>query len=374
VRGFILVALAAVLLGCPTSPPLLDAGPADAGVLDAGVSDAGVRDAGTLRTFVYVGGTGPVQVFAPGDGGLSLVGSVNAGVNPSFLAIDEPHARLYAVNESGPNSTVTALALDPHTGLPTVLDTAVVGAGPAHVSVDRSGRWVLVSNYGGGEVVVLPVTDAGVGAVVDSQTPGQLPHQTLTDATNAFAFTPCKGSDLVQQFRFDDARGGLTLNGTLATRPGAGPRHLALWSGFAFLGNELDSTVQALSVDAGVLTSLQTLSTLPMGTVVANTVAEVVVHPSGAWLYVSNRGHDSIAQFSVDASGHLTLVGHTSTHGATPRSFAIDPTGRELLVANQGSKSLARFVLDDAGVPSFVGPQVTTVGAPAFVGYAQLRD
>ncbi len=349
----------------------------DAGVGDAGRSDepdAAVDDAGTVRTFVYVSGSGPVRVLAFSDGGLQPVGSFEAGANPSFLAIDEARARLYAINEGGAGSTVTAVALDPETGLGTRLNTAVVGTGPAHVSLDQRGRWVLVANYGGGSVTVVEVTDAGVGRVADAETPGSRAHQIVVDASNTVAFVPCLGVDLVAQFRFDAATGGLTPNGVLHTAPGAGPRHLALHpSGrFAFLVNELDSTVQALAVEDGGLRSLQTLSTLPAGSSGANSGAEVVVHPNGGHVYTSNRGHDSVAHFRVDAQGLLTLVGHTPT-GRTPRSFAVDASGQWMLVANQDSATVTVFALDAAGVPQATGQSVA-VNAPAFVGFGRLRQ
>jgi len=337
-----------------------------------------------MTLVVYVGGytsaAGSVGVYTLDlrSGALTSTGTGAAGANPSFLAVDPAKRRLYAVNEGGASSTVTALAVDPGTGALTRLNTTVVGNGPAHVSVDRSGAWVLVANYGGGTVVVVPATDAGVGAVRDTKSPGQLAHQILTDASNRYAFVPCKGSDLVAQYRFDADAGTLIPNtpAVLGTDAGAGPRHLALHPNgrFAYLINETNSTVTALSLGpAGTLTALQTVSTLPASFTGANTGAEVVVHPSGRWLYASNRGHDSIAQFAIDqTAGTLSLVGHTPSGGQTPRCIALDPSGQVLLAANQGSNRVTTFFLDgDAGVPTATGQSVTFT-SPSFVGVVAL--
>jgi 6-phosphogluconolactonase len=345
---------------------------ADAGTADA---DAGTADAGAATTWVLVSGRGPVRAYALdlATGALLPRGTADAGPNPSFLAVDPAVRHVYAVNEGGASSTVTAMAFDAATGALRPLNSAVVGSGPAHLAVDPSGAWVLVANYNGGSVVVLPIRpDGTVGPVKTTVQPGAQPHQVVLDAAGRSAFVPCKGDDVVAQYRFGPDAGTLEPRSppSVATASGAGPRHLALHPNgrWAYLVNELDSTITALTVSGGRLASLGTLSTLPVaGFSGENTGAEVLVHPSGRWVYASNRGHDSIAQFEVnDGTGALSLLGHTSTLGETPRSFAIDPTGRMLLVANQGSGTVKSFSLD-AGAPVFTGHELA-VDSPAYVG------
>jgi len=352
-------------------------GGAGGGTSDGGAPDGGT-DAGT--TWVFVSGVGPVRVYALdlSSGALVARGSSDAGLNPSFLAADPTLSHLYAVNEGGADSTVTAMAFDAATGALRPLNSAVVGSGPAHLAVDPSGAWVLAANYNGGSVVVLPIrSDGSLGAATTTVQPGAQPHQVVFDATGRSVFVPCKGADVVAQYRFSPDAGTLEprVPPSVATASGAGPRHLALHPNgrWAYLVNELDSTITTLTVSGGLLTPQQTLSTLPAtGFSGENTGAEVLVHPSGRWVYASNRGHDSIAQFEVnDGTGALTLLGHTSTQGETPRSFTIDPTGRMLLVANQGSGTVKSFSLD-AGAPVFTGHGLM-VDSPSYVGAMSIR-
>src|SRR5690606_9498115 len=261
---------------------------------------------------------------------LTLSESVNAGNYPSFLAVDPTHRFLYAVLEA--SSQVAAFAIDQKTGSLTALNQADSGGGaPAYVAVDRSGRWVMVANYNGGSVRVFPIeNDGSLGTPSATTMPGTNPHLIFTEPTNQHAYVPCKGSDRVVKYLFDDETGSLTETAAmnLSTAPGAGPRHLAFHPtlGYAYLINELDDTITALSYDdAGVLSPLHTLPTLPNDANGGNnTTAEVAVHPSGGFVYGSNRGHDSIVVYTVDsATGQLTLAGHDGSGGKTPRHFSI---------------------------------------------------
>ena len=333
-----------------------------------------VADAGSATSWVLVSGTGPVRVYALdlATGALVPKGLADAGLNPSFLAVDPARRNVYAVNEGGVNSTVTALSFNSKTGALTPLNSTVVGSGPAHLAVDPTGAWVLAANYNGGSVVAVPVRPSGgVGAVKTTVQPGSQPHQVVIDSSTHSAFVPCKGSDSVAQYRFEPDGGSLTplAPPTISTASGAGPRHLALHpsGAWAYLVNEVDSTLTSLSITNGRLTPIETHSTLPVGFSGPNTGAEVLVHPSGKWVYASNRGHDSIVQFQVDqATGTLDLVGHTTTLGQSPRCFTIDPTGRVMLVANQNSSTVKTFFLD-AGTPVSTGHDIA-VDSPAYVG------
>jgi 6-phosphogluconolactonase len=355
----------------------------DAHTGDAGGDDA-ARDASPpAHVIAYVSGNAPNLAWfdvANDTGALTAAGTKAAWAgNPSFLAFDPSRTHLYAVSESG--SRVGAYAIDAATGALAFLnDVASGGSGPAHVYVEPSGKWVLAANYGDGRVGVFAIgTDGKLGAAKQVLLAGANAHEIITDPGNHFAFVPCLGSDYVAQYAFDAATGTLTPNATphFMTASGAGPRHMAFSPDgkFAYLLAEKTSTLSALSFDGatGRLSQVQTVSTLPAGFSGANTGAEVWVHPSGAFVFTSNRGHDSIATFSRDATtGRVTLVGHTKTGGKTPRDFTLDAAGKFLYVANQGSGDVRTFAIDaQSGMLSPVGTAVTAQ-APTFVGLVAL--
>jgi 6-phosphogluconolactonase len=354
----------------------------------SGSSGSGGGDSGSdapipeQAWFVYTGsGDGTISIFRMDrqTGELTPAGTADGGNNPSYLAWDPSHRYLYAVNEGSPGRVV-AFSINQSTGaLSPLNDESSSGNGPAHVSVDQSGKWVLVANYASGSdgtVGVLPIgSDGSLGAPVDSESFGQNsnPHLIITSPDNAYAFVPCKGRDMVAQFRFDATSGALTANSpaSVAFDSGAGPRHLAFDpSGrFAYVVGELDSTLSALARDAatGRLSMLETESSLPSGFTGSNTGADVRVHPSGSYVYSSNRGHDSIAIFAIDAQGRISSLGHEPTQGDTPRNFHIDPAGTFLLVANQGSDTVVTLRIESDGTLSDTGHSVD-VDSPAFVG------
>jgi len=324
----------------------------------------------------YVGGYGPKIAWFDFDlatGALTPVGSVDA-TQPSFLALGAAHA--YAVNESG--NRVAAYAIDPASGALTFQNDQPTGGGPAHVSIDLAGKFVLVANYGGNSAAVYPIRgDGSLGAAIQTAAAGTMAHMFVVDPTNHWAFVPCKGSDYVAQYAFG-TDGTLTANAAahMMTAAGAGPRHLAFApvSPRAYLIDENASTLMALSYDAnaGVLAPIQTTTTRAASATGANTGAEVVVHPSGKFVYGSNRGDDDIAVFAIDGEGKVTLTGNTPTGGATPRSFAIDPTGQWLLAANQGGNNVTAFRIDGTTGALTATGSPTAAMSPAFVGFLAL--
>lgn len=343
--------------------------------------------------FLYVGGYRGLFVFRldEPDGSLSAVaGPIGAEMNPSFLAVDPARRYLFAVNEldevDGEKSgAVSAYRINPADGTLTFINrVSSKGAGPAHLIVDRTGRFVLVANYNGGTAAVLPIgQDGALGqAVSEVVFPGHQPrsHQIVTDASNRFAFVANLGLDTVAQFAFDPETGRLTPHDPPAVSlpSGAGPRHLDFhpsWR-FAYVINELSSTITALAYDPqkGTFSALSTVSTLPDGVSGrGNTCAEIQVAPSGKFVYGSNRGHDSIAIFAVDAeSGALTAVGHQPTQGKTPRHFQLSPTGKLLLVANQDSDNIVAFRVDEATGALEPTGRVTEVPRPTYAGLVTL--
>jgi 6-phosphogluconolactonase len=289
---------------------------------------------------------------------------------PTFLAIHPSNAFLYSVGEYGKlgpkkAGAINSFALDAKTGSLKALNVqSSGGAGPCHLVVDPSGKAVLAANYNGGSVCVLPIQKDGslgeMSAFIQHEGKSVDParqtsphaHSINVDAADRFALAADLGIDKVLIYRFDPAKGTLTSNDPPAVDlpPGSGPRHFAFHrSGkFAYVINELAQTVTAMSYDAdkGTLKPLQTISTVPMP-VKGNSTAEVVVHPSGKFLYGSNRGHNSIAIFTIDENtGMLTAAGHQTKDIKTPRNFALDPTGQFLIVANQDSDSLVMFRVD----------------------------
>jgi 6-phosphogluconolactonase len=308
-------------------------------------------------------------------------------VNPSFLALHANQRFLYAVGEVNDlagkkGGGVSAFAIDPKTGGLTLLNQqSSRGAGPCHLVVDRQGKHALAANYGGGSICALPIQADGrlgeatafvqhKGSSVNRQRQ-EAPHahSINLDAANRFAFVADLGLDKVLVYKFDSASGTLTPNEPPAATvtPGAGPRHFAFHPGgrFAYVIDELDSTVTAFEYDPdhGVLKTLQVMPTLPRGVTGNNYPAEVQVHPSGKFLYGSNRGHNSIAVFSIDPqTGRLTAIGHQAQQIKTPRNFGIDPSGALLVVANQDSDSLVIFRIDSK--TGELGPTGTVVKVP----------
>jgi 6-phosphogluconolactonase len=330
----------------------------------------------------------------PATGKLSEPALAAETKNPSFLAVHPNHRFLYAVGEisdfGGKKAgAVSAFALDAKSGdLKPLNQKPSGGAGPCHLVVDRRGKSVLVANYGGGSAAVLRIEDDGrLGeqtAFVQHTGKGDDParqeaphaHSINLDAANRFAFVADLGLDRVLVYRFDADKGSLAKNEppSVALTPRSGPRHFAFHPDgrHAYVINELANTVTAMQYDAdkGALKTIQTVSTLPEGYKKPTWTAEVQVHPSGKFLYGSNRGHDSIAIFSIDdKSGELTPAGRQGSGIKTPRNFGIDPTGKFLLAANQDSDSVLVFRIDaKTGALEATGAKVE-VGKPVCVKF-----
>jgi 6-phosphogluconolactonase len=307
----------------------------------------------------------------PRSGKLRRVGVVNAGANPSFLAIHPNGRVLYAVNEvdkykGKATGALSAFAIATNTGDLTRRDEQLSeGAAPCFVSVDHSGRVVFVANYNGGSIALLPVEadgslapashvvhHTGKGPNAERQEAAHA-HCIVADPSNRFVLAADLGVDRVFVYRLDLEGKSLRHvdGGDAVMRPGAGPRHIAFHPTLplVFVANELDSTVATLRFDAerGALSLADASSTLPAGWTGTNYPADIHIAPSGRTLYVSNRGHNSLAVFSVaKTTGALALEQVVSTDGDWPRNFTLDPTGRWLLVANQRSDSIVVFGRD----------------------------
>jgi 6-phosphogluconolactonase len=314
--------------------------------------------------------------------------------NPSFLAAHPNRRFLYAVGEVGnfggkPSGMVSAFSIAADSGKLTLLNQQPSGgAGPCHLAVDRTGKWLLVANYSSGSISVLPIQQDGAlgepGAIVQhrgssvnpQRQEGPHAHFITPGPAGRFVLTCDLGLDKVLVYRLDPAKGTLVPNDppSVSLKPGAGPRHLAFHPNgrLVFVISEMGSSLTSFSWDSrrGALKELETVSTLPAGFTGNSNCAEVQMHPSGKFLYGSNRGHDSIAVFAVDPRmGKLSLVEHQSTQGKNPRHFAIDPAGRWLLAENQDSDNIVVFRIDaETGRLSSAGQEIK-VGSPVCVEF-----
>ena len=342
-----------------------------------------------IYSFTFNATTGEV-------GKLELAGEAT---NPSFLALHPDGKHLYAVGEVNDvagkkGGGVSAFAIQPDGKLKLLSQASTVGSGPCFVTVDKSGNVALAANYGGGSVVALPIkADGSVGehtGFVQHEGKGVTKRQSQPNAhsvnvspDNRFAFVADLGLDKVLIYKLDPANGTLTPNDppSVSVAPGSGPRHFAFHpSGkFAYLINEITLTMTAFSYNAakGALTEIHTVSTLPAadgpGPKPGWSTAEVVAHPGGKFLYGSNRGHDTIAVFSVAADGKITLVQNAAAEVKTPRNFNLDPTGKWLFTAGQGSDSIALFKVDQAtGKLTATGTKLE-VGAPVCIKFLPLK-
>ncbi len=315
-------------------------------------------------------------------GELETVGLAAEANNPNFLALHPTEPLLYSVGQmtDEDGNTVGALnafAIDTETGLLELLNQhPSVGQGPCHITVDPPGRHAMAANYSSGCAVVASLEEDGSlgettahveheGSSVHERQQGPHAHAVDLAPDGRFLFVTDLGIDQIRIYRYDDEDGSLEPNDPpyAETAPGAGPRHFTFHpSGeYAYVINELDNTITAFNYDAetGALETIHTVPTLPDDFEEENTTAEILVHPSGRFVYNSNRGHHSIAAFSIDEqSGELTPIGHTSTRGETPRNFNIDPSGQFLLAANQDTHNIAVFRIDqETGELEFTGSE-----------------
>ena len=301
--------------------------------------------------------------------------------NPAFLVLHGNRRFLYAANEN-PNGAVSAFSIDPANGRMTLLNSVSSrGSGPCHVALDRTGKWLFVANYNSGSVALFPVAADGKleeastvmqhsgSSVHRDRQEGPHAHEVVVSADNRFVLVPDLGTDQVMIYRFDASKGELTraAPGFAKAAPGAGPRHLVFGSdgSFVYVLNELASSITAFRYQDGRLDERQTVSTLPDDFKGVTSGAEIAVHPTGKYLYASNRGHDSIALFRVDSGqGTLAAAGHVSTRGRTPRNFAIDPGGAYLLAANQDSGTIIVFRIDQKSGGLTPSGDVVRIPAP----------
>ena len=331
------------------------------------------------------------------SGDITSLGLAAETTNPSFLAIHPNQRFLYAVNEissyEGQNSGgVSAFAIDHSTGKLTFLnEVASRGADPCYITVDKTGKYVLVANYTGGSVAVFPIlADGRLGETTSfvqhrghgtnpERQEGPHAHSINLSPDNRYALVDDLGLDELLVYRFNAATGRLSPNDPSFAKldPGAGPRHFAFRPGgrFAYVISEMQSTVTAFQYDAasGAVHAVQTIKTIPSDFSGHNDAAEVEVAPTGKFLYASNRGHDSIAVFAIDAGkGTLTPIEYISTQGKTPRSFEIDPSGSLLFAADQESHKIVIFRIDTSTGRLMPAGKALDVPSPVCIKFARI--
>lgn len=348
--------------------------------------------------FAYVGGyTTPdrdgrgdgIHVYRidPQSGVWELCQQVDGLANPSLFTIRSDGRVLFSVH--GGRDHVSAFRISPSDGHLTLISQMPChGSNPVDAALDNGARHLVVANYSSGTVAVMPLEPDGRLLPVHQThelrgTPGpdpvqqsaSHPHAVIFDPTGQFVIVPDKGFDRTFVFRFDHSAGRIepTAQGCIASRPGAAPRHCIFHPSrpVLYVNNELDSTVTAFAWNAtdGTLTELQVIGTLPQGHAGRNTTAEIAVTLDGRFLYVSNRGHDSIARFAIADDGRLRLLGTTPSGGKRPRFFTFDPTGDSLFAANQEGDNIVAFRVDKANGDLAPTGQVIPVGSPSAISF-----
>jgi 6-phosphogluconolactonase len=351
-----------------------------------------MADQDTAETLVYIGTytddkSAGIHIYRldPSSGALEFVDESRDLDNAFFLTIDADQRYLYATaNVEEPDGqsrgAVSAFSIDPQSGGLTHLNQQPTqGIMPCHLSIDQTGKHLLVANYTSGSVAVLPIEEDGrLGPATDlvqhtgssvhpERQDGPYVHSITPDPSGHFAVAADLGIDKVLIYRFDAQKGKLMPNDPpgVEVQAGAGPRHFAFNpnGGFAYVINELDNTIAAFAYDGttGALSEIQTVPTLPTDFAGESYCADVQIHRSGRFLYGSNRGHDSIAIFAVDgATGRLTFAGREPSLGHYPYNLALDPSHTFLLTANHGGDCVVVFRIDqDSGRLTSTGHSVT---------------
>jgi 6-phosphogluconolactonase len=334
--------------------------------------------------------------FDSSTGGLTPLGLAAESANPSFLTSDARGRFLYAVNEldsfqGQPTGAVSAFAIDSATGKLSLLNqVSSRDQGPAHIALDQTGKFAFVSNYSRGSMVVFRLLKDGrlgeqlafeqhKGSSVNKQwQQGPHVHEVRLSPDNRFALVADPGIDQVMAYPFDAGTGKMGEPVIAHAPPGSGPRHMVFGHDgkFLYVITELTSSILTYTYDpkSGELRQVGLISTLPKEFSGTNYAAEIDVHPSGKFLYASNRGDDSIAVFSIDsATGALKLVEVVRTKGKRPRNFALDATGSWLLVANQESDNIVAFRIDRATGRLTATGEPVHVGSPACVTFVPVQ-
>ncbi|MEQ9310784.1 MAG: lactonase family protein [Balneolaceae bacterium] len=340
----------------------------------------------------WVNGTadGIYRLSISEDGSLSLDETAAEVINPSFVAITGDKKNLYSVSELGRGNESTgfihAFIVNEDLSLTFIAKYPTNAKSPAHVSIDETGKFVFVANYQGGVAMVYIRNEDGSlqfsqqldhsGSGPHQNQNGSHTHMVKVSPDNNYLFIPDLGSDKIWSYKINHETGSVSKTmqefGTVA--PGSGPRHMDFHptKNLAYVMNELNSTVSVFDYDpeSGSLTDIQTITTLPSSFSDRNSTADIHVHPNGKFLYGSNRGHNSVVNYSIDeVTGELSYLAHTSVEGEFPRNFAISPLGETLYVANQNTNNITVFDLNaETGALSYTGESIS-IGTPVCIAF-----
>ncbi len=362
------------------------------------------ENAAAQSYFVYVGNyTAKTESkgiylfeFSPDTGQLTAAGLAAETADPSWVTVDPNGKYLYAANESGKGSTVSAFSIDPRTGKLTLLNKLpALGEDPCYLSFDQTGKYLFVANYTSGNVVVFPIeadgrlgqhtaleTDPGAPGPDTKRQDGPHAHWVEPSADNHFVYVSDLGLDRVLVYSFDQSNGTLhagTPQDQYSARvsPGAGPRHVVFGPDekYMYVLAELTSTVTVFAKEGHeTFQSVQQVRALPKEFTGRNDAAEIAILPNGKFLYTSNRGHDSIVVFSIDpVQGTLSEVEDVGTGGKEPRNFAIDPSGHYLLAENQNSNTIVEFKIDQATGKLTRTGRVTKTPSPICIAFLRRK-
>jgi len=354
---------------------------------------AGAQQKDKGREYLYAGtfserGSEGIYVFAfsASGGELQLIQTVPGKESPSFLAIDEKKSHLYAVYREGvdkddKNGTVVAYVINQEDGrLARINEQSTQGQDACHISVDPKGDYVYISHYGNGSFVIVPIVKNGSLAPASDvvQLTGQsvvLPrqshprtHSALPSNNGKFIYVADLGIDKILVYEIDRKSGRAEKRSEVSVTPGAGPRHFTIHPNgrFAYLAEEMTSTISAYTVDTGTgaLTPIQRISSLPEGFEGHNSCADIHTDPTGKFLYTSNRGHNSLAVHAIDQkTGELAYITNEDVHGVQPRNFLVHPSGQFVFVANRNTDEVVIFKRNtDTGDLIYSGEKVKVPG------------
>lgn len=328
----------------------------------------------TARTFLFAGlVSNHIEIYAANTetGDLKKLDTQETVGVPFFLTV-HPNKPALFVGLKGKTNGIESYAINPDTGRLTLIDRIELEAGPVYMGVDHTGQYLFTAPWSADQVTMTPLADNGNLGETSYFPTARRPHAFAVDPSNRFLYVPCLGTDVIQHYQFDATTGTVTPSDPFetATTTGAGPRLPIFHPSLRVLyqGNEKDDTISVYTIDpsSGNLSHIQTITTLPKDFAGRSNLSELHLAPNGRFLYIANRGHDSVARYRVDQQkGTLQLAGFTAVPDTTIRSFTLSPSGNHLYAGSQKTGELITFsVHPNSGdlTPTRVTPTAAGIG------------